>query len=74
MYLMLIGKAPFETAAVEKTYQRISKGQFDFPEWFKDNDAKDLIKNILIVDPVKRYTFDQIVNHPFMCPKCGIPK
>jgi len=31
MYLMLIGKAPFETAAVEKTYQKISKGQFDFP-------------------------------------------
>lgn len=57
MYLMLIGKAPFETAAVQKTYQRISKGQFDFPESFKDPDAKDLLRKILIVDPSKRYTF-----------------
>ena len=54
---MLIGKAPFETAAVQKTYQRISKGQFDFPESFKDPDAKDLLRKILIVDPSKRYTF-----------------
>jgi serine/threonine protein kinase len=27
-----------------------------------------------VVDPAKRYTFEQIVNHPFMSPKCGIPK
>lgn len=31
MYLMLIGRAPFETTVVEKTYQRIAKGQFEFP-------------------------------------------
>ena len=35
MYLMLIGRAPFETSKVEHTYQRITKGQFDFPESFK---------------------------------------
>lgn len=57
MYLMLIGKAPFETSMVEKTYQRISKGQFGFPESFKDNDAKDLLKKILVVDPSKRFSF-----------------
>ena len=57
MYLMLIGKAPFETTAVEKTYQRISKGQFDFPDSFKDQEARDLLKRILVVDPSKRYTF-----------------
>lgn len=28
----------------------------------------------MVVDPVKRFTFEQVVNHPFMCPKCGIPK
>lgn len=74
MYLMLIGKAPFETSMVEKTYQRISKGQFGFPESFKDNDAKDLLKKILVVDPSKRFTFEEILAHPFMNPKCGIPK
>lgn len=58
MYLMLIGKAPFETTMVEKTYQRISKGQFSFPDYFKDQDAKDLLQKILVVDPSQRYTFE----------------
>lgn len=74
MYLMLIGKAPFETSAVQKTYAKISKGIFDFPESFKDVEAKDLLRKILVVDPSKRYTFQQILSHPFMNPKCGIPK
>lgn len=74
MYLMLIGKAPFETSQVEKTYQRISKGQFDFPDSFKDQDGKDLLRRILVVDPSRRYTFEEILSHPFMNPKCGIPK
>lgn len=59
---------------MEKTYQRISKGQFDFPESFKDQDAKDLLRHILVVDPSKRFSFEQILAHPFMNPKCGIPK
>lgn len=59
---------------VEKTYQRIVKGQFSFPESFKDQDAKDLVKKILVVDSSKRYTFEEILSHPFMNPTCGIPK
>ena len=27
-----------------------------------------------MVDPSKRYTFEQILSHPFMNPKNGIPK
>lgn len=54
---MMVGRAPFETAVVDKTYQRISKAQFSFPDNFKDHDAKDLIRKILVVDPAKRYTF-----------------
>lgn len=74
IYLMLIGKAPFETARVEKTYDRIAKADFDFPDYFKDSSAKDLLRKILVVDPSKRYTFEQILSHDFMNPKHGIPK
>lgn len=74
MYLMLIGRAPFETTVVEKTYQRIAKGQFEFPQSFKDDLARDLIRKILVVDISKRLTFKEILDHPFMNPKCGIPK
>lgn len=31
LYLMLVGKAPFETNRLEKTYERITKAQFEFP-------------------------------------------
>lgn len=57
MYLMLIGKAPFETSRVEKTYDKITKADFDFPDYFRDLAAKDLLRKILVVDPSKRYTF-----------------
>lgn len=63
LYLMLIGKAPFETNRVERTYERIAKAEFEFPEYFKDPIAKDLLKKILVVDPSKRYTFEQILAH-----------
>lgn len=74
MYLMLIGKAPFETQRIEKTYQRISRAEFDFPQWFKDSSAKDLLRRILVADVSKRLTFEQILAHQFMNPKQGIPK
>lgn len=57
MYLMLIGKAPFETSRVEKTYDKIVKADFDFPDYFKNSSAKDLLRKILVVDPSKRFTF-----------------
>lgn len=40
MYLLLVGKAPFETGKVEHTYQRIVKAQFDFPDSFKGPEAQ----------------------------------
>jgi len=74
MYLMLIGKAPFETTRVEKTYDKITKADFDFPDYFKNQSGRDLLRKILVVDPSKRYTFEQILSHDFMNPTNGIPK
>lgn len=74
MYLMLCGKAPFETPRVEKTYERITRAEFTFPDYFKDTNGKDLLKKILVVDGSKRLTFEQILSHEFMNPKHGIPK
>lgn len=33
---------------------------------FKNCAAKDLIKNLLIVDPTKRFTADKILKHPWV--------
>lgn len=74
LYLMLIGRAPFETTRIEKTYEKISKADFDFPESFRDASAKDLLRKMLVVDVSKRLTFEQVLSHDFMNPKQGIPK
>lgn len=50
------------------------KVDYSFPEKFKNNEAKDLINKILVVDPCKRYTFEEIMSHPFMNPYNGIPR
>lgn len=31
LYVMLVGRAPFETSKIEKTYEKITRGEFAFP-------------------------------------------
>lgn len=47
----------------------IKKGEFEFPSPYWDDvsqGAKDLIKALLIVDPKKRMTADQMLEHPWV--------
>lgn len=47
----------------------IKTGTFEFPSPFWDDvsqTAKDLISSILVVDPYKRLTADQILAHPWI--------
>lgn len=53
----------------------IQKGQFEFPSPYWDNisdSAKNLIKQLLVVDPKSRMTADAIMTHPWMIGN-GIP-
>jgi len=44
---MLVGKPPFETTKVKKTYQRIKRNDYKFPDYIVVSDeGKDLIKNL----------------------------
>ncbi|CAD8126970.1 unnamed protein product [Paramecium sonneborni] len=65
-YTLLIGKPPFETNDVKKTYRRIKMNAYQFPEHIIISDeAKSLISQILVIDPSKRLTLDEIKNHEF---------
>ena len=58
-YTFLIGKPPYETSDVKKTYKRIRINDYSFPEHIKlSKNAKKLIEGILVLDPDKRFTFD----------------
>lgn len=50
-------------------FDMIKGGQYEFPSpyWDDVSDmAKDLIRNILVVDPKKRLTAEEIYNHPWV--------
>ena len=56
---MLVGKPPFETTEVKKTYEKIRKGEYTFPKHIKlSEEFKDLTTRIFNLDPSKRPTLD----------------
>jgi polo-like kinase 1 len=68
LYTLIVGKPPFETSDVKTTYRRIKMNIYTYPDHMKGNisdEAKDLIGKILITEPNKRPTFDEILEHPF---------
>ena len=75
MYTLIIGKPPFETNNVKETYKRIKMGNYSFPENAVISEpAKDLIQSILVLDPHKRPTLDEILSHDFFNIAVSIPK
>jgi len=66
-YTLLIGRPPYETNNTKETYKRIIKNDYTFPTSVSiSDDAKDLIKSILKLDPSLRPNLDQILDHPFI--------
>ena len=64
LYAMLCGYLPFEDNDNPKLYKKIIKGVFETPEFLSPS-AVDLLHRILNVDPEKRYTIEQIKEHPW---------
>ena len=75
IYTLIIGKPPFETRDVKTTYKRIKMNAYSFPENAIISDAaKNLISQILVTDPSKRPSLDQILIHDFFNQGTSIPK
>ena len=75
IYTLLIGKPPFETREVKTSYNKIKKADFSFPITSKISiPARNIIKKILIVDPKKRPTLNDILTDEFFNQGIAIPK
>jgi len=75
IYTMLVGKPPFETPDVKTTYKKIRMNSYSFPEHVPLSDAaKSLITKILNLDPSRRPTLNEILDHPFINHGGTIPK
>ena len=64
IFAMTCGFLPFEDTNNELLFKKIMKCRVDYPE-FLSNNTLDIMKKILVVDPHKRITIEQIRKHPF---------
>lgn len=64
-YEFLTGKPPFESSSYDETYVRISRAEFKIPDYVSD-EAKDLIKKLLVVNPNNRLELDEVVKHSWI--------
>ena len=68
-YILMCGYPPFNGANNDQTHQRVLRGRYYFPaEDWKDVsiEAMDFIHRMLQMDPRKRMTVEQALNHPWI--------
>ncbi|KAM0793432.1 hypothetical protein ACM66B_000879 [Microbotryomycetes sp. NB124-2] len=68
LYTLLCGFPPFYDESINVLTEKVARGYYTFlSPWWDDISAssKDLITHLLDVDPEKRYTIDQFLNHPW---------
>ena len=75
IYILIIGKPPFETNDIKLTYNKIKEVDYTFPEGEKISyPAMNLIRKILVRDPDKRPSYDEILMDDFFNQGAAIPK
>ncbi|KAM3420064.1 Aurora kinase [Cercospora zeina] len=67
-YEFLVGEAPFEDTPV-MTQRRIARCEMTVPP-FVSSEAKDLIKRLLVLDPEKRISLEEVEQHPWILKHC----
>jgi len=69
MYILLCGFPPFYAENNSKLFEKIMSGSYSFPSPYWDkvsSSSKDLIRCMLVVDPKKRFTSAQVLEHPWI--------
>jgi serine/threonine protein kinase len=66
-YTLLIGRPPFFSASLWLEYQAVKKGDYKWPEQSPvTNLAKDFVDKLLVLDPLKRMTLKDAIEHPWI--------
>ena len=64
LYALLTGKLPFDDSHIPRLLAKVKAGKFVLPNVLSD-DVKDLISKMLVVDPEKRITLEEVIVHPW---------
>jgi polo-like kinase 1 len=68
IYTLLVGKPPYEDDSVESTYDNIRNNRYSFPNLDISEQARDLIEKILVLEPDRRLSLEDILSHEFLQP------
>lgn len=77
LYTILCGFPPFYDESIRALTHKVARGEYTFlsPWWDPISPAaKDLIRNLLTVDPEKRYTIEEFFKHPWITRSTFPPK
>ncbi|KAG5289795.1 serine/threonine-protein kinase srk1 [Histoplasma ohiense] len=69
LYTLLCGFPPFYDESIQVLTQKVARGQYTFlSPWWDDisKPAQDLVSHLLTVDPEKRFTIKEFLQHPWI--------
>ncbi|KAJ3154199.1 MAP/microtubule affinity-regulating kinase 3 [Geranomyces michiganensis] len=65
LFAMVVGDLPFAEKDLKKLYERILSGKYQVPNYVSA-ECRDLISKLLVLNPARRYTSAQVLEHPWM--------
>ncbi|XP_074598214.1 uncharacterized protein LOC141852941 isoform X2 [Brevipalpus obovatus] len=65
LYVLVCGALPFDGHTLQSLRSRVLVGKFRIP-YFMSRDCENLIRHMLVVDPEKRYSLEQMKNHKWV--------
>ena len=73
LFDLITGFPPFNGASEYLIFQKSIEGKYIFPDGVVPEIAQDLIKKCIQIDPAKRPTIDEILNHPYLKEEANDP-
>lgn len=65
LYVLVCGKVPFDDPVVSVLHEKIKRGNVEYPS-FISKECVSLLSRMLVVDPLKRATLHEVIQHPWM--------
>ena len=65
LYAMLYGTVPFKAASMDELHSLILRGIYTLKDDISQ-EARDMLRGLLEINPHKRFNYDQINGHPWL--------
>ncbi|XP_040141984.2 maternal embryonic leucine zipper kinase isoform X2 [Ictidomys tridecemlineatus] len=72
LYVLMCGFLPFDDDNVMALYKKIMRGKYDVPKWLSPSSIL-LLQQMLQVDPKKRISMKNLLNHPWIMQDYNCP-